>query len=285
MYKAIFLDIDGTLRDNNKNISERTILAIKNVIEKGILVILCSGRARKYTEDISRRCSASRYIITSNGANVYNYEDERVIYKNVINKQAIIELYKAAEQANVRLVMDVEGNRIVNRLKYLDGSESQLDMDIETFVEENDVQLCTISDTNFNKMEDLKSKIDRVKSIEIKQQLKSFGDGEKSKEESMYYFIANKESCKGNAIVRLCEMLRIDLKDTVAIGDDYNDISMFKVVGYSVAMGNANDEVKEYTDEITLTNEHDGVAVFLENLLKHLEENELKSKVKDEKER
>ena len=63
-------------------------------------------------------------------------------------------------------------------------------------------------------------------------------------------------------------MLDIDLKDAVAIGDDYNDISMFKVVGHSVAMENANYDVKQYVDEITLSNEEEGVAVFLEKLLK-----------------
>lgn len=273
MYKAIFIDIDGTLRDNNKNISERTISAIKNVIEKGVFVILCSGRPRKYTEDISRKCCASKYIITSNGGNIYDYEEDKSMYKNIMNQQAVIKLYKVVEQANVRIVMDVEGNRIANKLKHFDGSETQLDMDIETFVEKNDVQLCTISDTNFENMEKLQKKIEEIKSIEIKQQLKSFGDGEKSKQESMYYFIANKEVCKGNAIVRFCEMLNINLKETVAIGDDYNDISMFNVVGHSVAMENANDEVKKYADEITMSNEYDGVAVFLENLLKYLDGN------------
>lgn len=271
MYKAIFIDIDGTLRNNNKNISKRTISAIKNVIKKGIFVVLCSGRPRKYTEDISRKCCASKYIITSNGGNIYDYEENKIIYKNIMDKQACIELYKIAEQANIRFVMDVDGNRVVNKLKHLDGSEVELDEDIEEFVDKNEVQLCTISDTNFEKMEKLKEKIDEIKSIEIKQQLKSFGDSKVATEELMYYFIANEESSKGNAIEKFCEILNIDLKNTVAIGDDFNDISMFKVVGYSVAMENANDEVKIYANEITMSNENDGVAVFLEKLLKYLE--------------
>ena len=64
MYKVIFIDIDGTLRDNNKKISDRTIDAIENITKKGIFVILCSGRPRKYTENLSRQCKASKYIIT-----------------------------------------------------------------------------------------------------------------------------------------------------------------------------------------------------------------------------
>lgn len=70
MIKAIFIDIDGTLRDSNKNLSRNTIEMIRRVGQKGILVVLCSGRPRKYTEDLSRECFASKYIITSNGANI-----------------------------------------------------------------------------------------------------------------------------------------------------------------------------------------------------------------------
>ena len=60
MYKIIFVDIDGTLRKNDKTISDRTIKAIKSITEKGILVVLCSGRPQKYTENISKKCNASR---------------------------------------------------------------------------------------------------------------------------------------------------------------------------------------------------------------------------------
>lgn len=275
MYEAVFIDIDGTLRDNNKNISMRTRRAIKNIIEKGIYVILSSGRPIKYTEKISKECSASKYIIASDGGIIYNYEQNNIIYKNVISKQAIIELYKIAEQANVRILMDAGENRVVNKLKYLDGSETILNMDIETFVEKNDVQSCAMSDTNFEKMEKLQEKIEKIKDIEIKQKLKSFGDVKENKDEIMYFFIENKESSKGNAIKKFCEILNIDLKNTIAIGDDYNDISMFKVVGHSVVMENANNEVKKYADEITRSNEREGVAIFLENLLKKFDNNKI----------
>jgi 5-amino-6-(5-phospho-D-ribitylamino)uracil phosphatase len=58
------------------------------------------------------------------------------------------------------------------------------------------------------------------------------------------------------------------MKDTVAMGDSHNDLSMFAVAGYRVAMGNAAPKVKENSDFITATNDEDGVALVLENLLK-----------------
>ena len=118
MYKAIFIDIDGTLRDNNENISDRTIKAIKKVTEKGILVILCSGRPRKYTENISRECKASSYIITSNGGSIYDYENNETLYINKMNKKAVIDLYKIAEKVNARFIMHIADSIVVNRLKH-----------------------------------------------------------------------------------------------------------------------------------------------------------------------
>ena len=266
MYKAIFIDIDGTLRDNNNKISERTISAINKVIEKGILVILCSGRPKKYVEAISRECNASRYIITSNGGIIYNYQENKIIHKSTIEKQACIELFKLSEQFNTTVIMDTEEMQVANKLEKSNPTIKHLDTNIETWANENNILLCTIKDENFEKMIEIRKKIEKIENVEIKQEIKSFGDNNTSKKESMYYFIGNKEACKGNAIKAFCEILSIDLKDTVAIGDDFNDISMFKVVGHSVVMANSTDEVKKYADEITLSNEDDGVAVFLENL-------------------
>lgn len=268
MYKAIFIDIDGTLRDNKENVSERTILAIKNLTQKGILVILCSGRPQKYVEDISRQCYASNYIIASNGGIIYDYETDKIIYKNIMNKQACVKLYKLAEVNNVAFIMDTDGIQIVNKLEPFDNSGVELDTDIETFVYENDISLCTMADENFEKMIILRKDIEKIEKIEIKQEIKSLGDNNISNKEKIYYFIGNTELCKGYAIKRICEKLNINLTDTVAIGDDFNDISMFEVVGHSVVMGNASKEVKKYADEITISNEEDGVALFLEKLLK-----------------
>lgn len=63
------------------------------------------------------------------------------------------------------------------------------------------------------------------------------------------------------------EILNIKKEETIAIGDDINDLSMFEQVGYKVAVDNAIDVVKEKADEITLSNDEDGVAVFLDKLI------------------
>ncbi len=66
----------------------------------------------------------------------------------------------------------------------------------------------------------------------------------------------------------MLEILNIKKEESIAIGDDNNDLSMFEQVGYKVAMENAIDSVKQKADEITLSNDEDGVAIFLDKLLK-----------------
>ena len=139
MYKAIFIDIDGTLKNNNNIISKRTISAIKKIVEKEILVVLCSGRPKKYVEAISRECYASKYIITSNGGNIYDYKENKILHKSTIEKQACIELYKISQQFNTTFLMDIEEMQVANKLEKCNSSRKILDNYIETFVNENDI--------------------------------------------------------------------------------------------------------------------------------------------------
>lgn len=79
MYKAIFIDIDGTLRNDKGQITNRTKEAIKNVTSKGIYVVICSGRPMHSTIEVSKESNASKYIICSNGAHIYDYKQEKNI--------------------------------------------------------------------------------------------------------------------------------------------------------------------------------------------------------------
>ena len=142
-----------------------------------------------------------------------------------------------------------------------------LNTDIDTFLKNNEVVQCIIADENYDKIKVLQPEIEKVEDVVIKNKHKSLEDENAPKEGTIYYDVANAHSDKGNAIQKFCEILNIDPKDTVAIGDGLNDLAMREKVGYFVAMGNAKTEVKQYADEVTSSNEDDGVALFLENLL------------------
>ena len=89
--KVIFIDIDGTLTNRKKEVTTYTSEIIKKVVEKGIKVIICSGRGNQYVEDKSRIANASSHIISSNGAQIYNYYTKEILYKSVINKEVLKE--------------------------------------------------------------------------------------------------------------------------------------------------------------------------------------------------
>ncbi len=79
--------------------------------------------------------------------------------------------------------------------------------------------------------------------------------------------ITNTDVSKGNAMLKLCKFLKIERKETVAIGDKVNDISMIKMAGLGVAMRNASDEIKQIADMVTSSNEENGVAEVLERIM------------------
>ena len=171
-----------------------------------------------------------------------------------------------AIQENVRFIMDVGEHRVVNIVKHPE-REEKLEGNIEDFVYNHDVVQCIIADEDFYKIKRLVPQIDKLEKVEIKNRHKSLTDPNYPRTDTIYCDVGNLGSNKGNAVQKLCEYLTIDLKDAIAIGDSYNDLSMFEKVGYSVAMGNANEEIKEKANEVTLSNDNDGVAVFLEKLL------------------
>ena len=269
MYKAIFIDIDATLTNDLRQISTRTKKAIKETVNSGILVIICSGRDIRSATKISKECFASPYVISSNGAVGYDYKNDKYIFNNPIAKEDCLKLYNIAKKNNTNFLMNVGNERYVlkktNRETDIILDESLLKNIINTL----NVEQCLLQDDNYEKIKSLKNEIEKIENVEIKNQSKSLTNPKIEPGNSTYCDIANIKTSKGFGIEKMCEYLNIDLKNCISIGDDYNDISMFNITGLSVVMGNANNEVKAKAKYQTLTNNQDGVAVFLEKIIKN----------------
>lgn len=255
MYKIIFIDIDGTLRNDNKEITDRTKEAINKIVRKGIKVVICSGRRTQYTEEVSKEALASSYIIGCNGGEIVDYNKKETIYLNRIEKEEVNVLYYLAQKYGVQADIISQKN-----------AEIPLQDTIENFVKTNSVIQCIFSSTVLEKIEKIRKDIELINNVEIVNLSKCLVDSKLPKEQPFFLDIACKGTSKGNGIKKLCEYLKIDLKETVAIGDSYNDLTMFEVVGHSVVMGNAPDDIKKIADEVTDTNNNDGVAKFLEKI-------------------
>ena len=268
MYKAIFIDIDGTLKNDSRLITNKTIETIKKVVNNNIKVIICSGRPISSTVEISKLCFASEFVITSNGAYGYNYKENKCMFKNPMEESACIEIYNLAIENDVNFIMNTEKGRVT--LKKTDNElDKLLDISIKEFLEKNDVMQCLLHDKSFEKIKNLKPFVEKIENVGIKNQSKCLTNPNAKRLEFTYCDIADEKTSKGYGVRKMCEALNIDLKDTISIGDDYNDVAMFEVTGFSVAMGNANDEVKSKAKFVTLSNNDNGVSYFLEKLLEN----------------
>ncbi|MBO5348335.1 MAG: HAD family phosphatase [Clostridia bacterium] len=259
MNKTIFIDIDGTLRNNKKEITEETKKSIKMAKEKGFRIIICSGRARKYTENISKECKASEIIIASNGSDVYDYKNQKSIFLNNISNEICMKLNKLSKEYGITLYIDTENGQYTNNKKQ-ESMNVEFYEDFENLIIKSKVIHAHFGGNDFDKMKELFNEVKKIDNIKIgNDEIYCFKD-------SYFIFISSENSNKGHAIIELCKILDIDLKETIAIGDDYNDIDMFKVAGYTVAMENAVQEIKEIANEITVSNDENGVAKFLNKI-------------------
>lgn len=268
MYKIIFADIDGTLRNSCGEISQRTKDDIKKLEKIGIKVILCSGRPRCEVERVSRECGTCRYIISSNGAEVYNYIEKKVEYKNIMEIAAIKEVYAIAEREKCIFVMNTGNIRIVNELKYKDGTEIIPNDGIINAAYDNDIMQCIIVDKDFEKMKKVRKEIKKLSEVKIINESKCFNDKSIIPNDSIYCDLVDLDTSKGNAVSTICDLLNVKKEETIGIGDSYNDLELLSSVGHSVAMKNAVRGLKSKVDEVTeTTNDLDGAAIFFEKII------------------
>ena len=269
MYKIIFIDIDGTLRNDKREITEKTKEAIYKATQRGIYIVICSGRPRKYVEEVSKEVLASSYVIGCNGGEIYDYKANKTIYLNALENEEVITLWNLAKRYDTQLIIISNGKRIV-RKQTEDETDILLKEPIENFITDTPITQCVFSSMNLENIRNIKEETNQIKNIKIVNLSKCLVNNNFPEEKPFFLDITYRGTSKGNAIKKLCEYLKIDLKDSVALGDSYNDLSMFEVVGHSVAMGNAPEDIKKIVDEVTDTNNEDGVAKFLEKLNKEV---------------
>ena len=189
------------------------------------------------------------------------------MYSNPINKDAVIKLYYLAQKEDIRLVFDGIDSRKVTKIKNPNEETDLLVESIEDFVKYNDVFQCIITDEKKETFTRIIPEIQKIDGIEIKNRHKSLIDSNFKNNNILFIDIGSIGTNKGIAIKKLIEFLQINKEETVAIGDDINDLFMFEHVDYKVAMGNALDKVKEEADEVVPSNDEDGVAVYLEKII------------------
>lgn len=258
MYKLIALDMDGTLLNEDKTISKENFEAIKKAKEKGIKVVLSTGRPKKGIEKYLKELdliSDEDYCVTYNGSVIQNAGTEEIIFKKLLTSEDAHYLYSLSKELGINIHALTPTSCIAPKLsKYTELEFTINDIDFE--------------EVDFTKLTD-STPIVKIMFVDEPEKL-SEAITKLPKEvyekytvvQSAPFFLEflDKTVNKGAGVKALADSLGINKNEVICIGDAGNDIHMIEYAGLGIAMGNAFSEVKKIANYITYTNEEDGVA-------------------------
>lgn len=261
-YKLIAMDFDGTLLTTDKKISsytQNTLLDFKN---KGYIIVGVTARNLDSVKNVLD-INMFDYLILNNGGYVYDIKNNKGEYKEIISKEDYSNITKDLEIYNAGF--DFCSATSYYSYKHKPVMQRPFIKNIENVEEiEEKIARMNVFISDQDKLENVCNFInDKYKKFNCFIMQDSDSDSD-----SKWLVINPKGINKSNTLKQLGQNLKIELKEMIFFGDGPNDIDIMQVVGYSVAMGNAFDQIKDKASAITLSNNEDGIAIFLEDFLK-----------------
>ncbi|MFC0301234.1 sugar-phosphatase [Virgibacillus soli] len=267
MYKLIAIDIDGTLLNDQKQITQEVKDAIQAAKKKGVKIVICTGRPIVGVHDILEQLQLrdkNDYVITFNGALVQHTYSNEVISKIALTSNDLQDLYELSMELDVPMhFFDSENlytpNKDINKYTVYEASANDIPLKYRMLNEVSDyIQIPKVM------FIDEPERLDKV-IIEIPDSWKEKYTFVKSA--PFFLEILHPSVSKGNAVKQLAEKFSIKREEVICIGDGENDLSMIEYAGCGVAMANAEPIVKEAATLQTLSNNENGVAVAIEKLI------------------
>ncbi|MCL1950069.1 MAG: Cof-type HAD-IIB family hydrolase [Turicibacter sp.] len=265
MYKIIVLDLDGTLMSSKNQILPETKKALIRAQERGIKVVLASGRPTfgmvKAAKEL-RLDEFGGFTLSYNGGRIICAQSGDRIYDDSLTPEIAHELYDLAKEMNINImayeeehIVTVDDDQWIQKESFINDMPIKKVEDFKTAVTFNTVKcLCT-------------GEPDYLEGVEKKFQERL---GERlSVMRSMPFFleIMPQNINKAYSLQKLCDHLGIDKSEMIACGDGYNDLPMIEFAGLGVAMANAVAEVKERANYITKSNDENGILHVIEKFM------------------
>ena len=257
--KALVLDIDGTLTNSRKEITPATKAAIQELMMRGVKVILASGRPtpgmHRYEDELEFK-KYGGYLLSFNGAKIVECFSGEIVCQNLLPLTILPGLYRFAEENGCGLITYL-GNEVISafpRDQYVE-LEARINglpiREVEHFVRfvDFDINKClmTAPPEKAEMLEkELCGKYGSIASI--------------YRSEPFFIEIMPQNVDKAASLEKMLPMIGVTREETVCCGDGFNDISMIRYAGVGVAMGNAQQAVKDVADYITGTNDEDGLV-------------------------
>lgn len=274
--KLVALDLDGTLFDNSSHISERNLTAIRSITDKGIHVVISTGRPFEGIPFDQIKGTGINYAITANGSGIYEISTGKCLYENAMDEELVTPIL------NFLLTRDIHMDAFIGGKGY---TPVQC---VET------AQKLTVPSSIKNYIITTRTRLDNILQFIHENQLKvqkmtlnfyPAADGTLIDRETVRKFLVSNPSIttvcggynnleftradanKGVGLRKLAEILGVNPDAAMAIGDTENDLAIIEAAGIGVAMGNATDAVKARADYVTTTNTKDGVAAAIEHFI------------------
>ena len=266
--ELIAVDLDGTALRTDKSISDRTRETLGEAAARGVRVVPATGRFVKMVPRPVREIPGVRYVLTSNGAAVRDLSDNSVLYSNLMPRETSERIIRFFLSRGYLTEIYTGGVSYANRdaferlydlklpeefYSYILNSQIFVD-DLEGLVRERGLRAEKI---NVPYVPEERKEEVRREVLAMKEYAVTYSGGLNLE---INYVSAN----KGDGLKHLCERLGVSPDRVMAIGDQDNDLSMFRLAGFSVAMGNATPPVLGAADAVTGTNDEDGVALAVE---------------------
>ncbi len=266
-FKMLCLDIDGTLINSKHKITENTKEAIRRAAnEKQIKVILVSARMPKGILFLQKELEVSQPIICYNGALIVDNNTD-ILWNITIPVSHVEEIYNLAKETGINVSLYKDDEWYVEEIDQWAEREGEITKTYPEIIKYNDL----FSTWKQQKSEPNKilcmAEPDKIKLLESKLKDCNYGNLNIALSKPTYLEIISQNASKTAAIEFLCKRFDIHKSEVIALGDNYNDINMIEFAGLGIAMGNAPEQVKKYADDITFSNDEDGVA---EAVKKHI---------------
>lgn len=268
-YSIIALDLDGTLTNSEKNITPRTFDALMKAQREGVRLVLASGRPTFGIAALANQLQLADYggyVLSYNGGRIIDWCEKTVIFSQVVDQKLVPILYDFAEKAQLPIVTYLPEAILAskNEGEYL-AEEARINgMPIvvaQNFVEEA-MQIAGGSTKFLIPGEpELLIQLESEMKAALSEQMEVFRSA------PFFLELPPKGIDKAQSLQRLLTHLGLERESLMAFGDGFNDLSMIQFAGQGVAMANAVEEVKSIADFVTTSNEEDGIAHALEQLL------------------
>ena len=270
--KLIALDLDGTTLKTKSALSENTKDRLEEAIKRGVHVVIATGRTFTALPQNIFDIAGLEYVITSNGAYVTRLKDMDNIYCNFAAPEAIEEVREIlVKRREHPIEVFTKGRAYIDSQVFEEVKTKGSDYMDADYIMRTRTPVPHIYDFLLENKDYIENINIHFRRFEDKLKLKGILEAQRgiTVTSSMPHNleVGGETTSKADAIANLCALLNIDEKNVMAMGDSPNDIAMIRAAGIGVAMGNAEEEVKEEADFITLTNEEDGVAFAVEKFV------------------